>query len=425
MVQMGSFKLFSFSIIAFIAATGVLLGAESKTHGGDIEALKDLKNAIEPVSVKPGSCLNSWDFTFDPCDNLFSIKFTCGFRCDIVVSGFSRVTELSLDSAGYTGSLSSTLNNLPYLQTLDVSNNYFSGNIPESLSNLTRLSRLGLSMNYFSGEIPSSIGTLSNLEELFLDNNNLERTIPTSFNGLVSLKRLELQHNKLNGYIPDLSSLTNLLYLDFSDNALVGVFPATVPVSLVQISMRNNNLNGTLTSESFKNLMYLQVVDLSSNQISGSVPSLLFELPSLQQLTLSVNQFSSIEVPSYGYQSGLIAVDLSNNQLKGFLPSFIAFIPKLSSLSLENNEFSGLIPTQLALKTVFPEIGVSPFARLLLGGNYLLGGVPRPLLGLKPDSANVNLGDNCLYRCPLRFFFCQGGQQKSWEECKRFNPLIH
>ncbi|KAK7252942.1 hypothetical protein RIF29_37257 [Crotalaria pallida] len=420
---MGSWNIL-FSVFAVIVASGALFGVESKTYWGDIEAMKDLKNAIEPGSVNPGSCLSSWDFTFDPCDNLFSDKFTCGFRCDIVVSGSNRVTELSLDSAGYTGSLSSSLKNLPYLQTLDVSNNYFSGQIPESLSNLTRLSRLGLSMNSFSGEIPTSIGTLSNLQELYLDNNNLGGAIPTSFNGLVSLKRLELQHNKLNGYLPDLSSLTNLYYLDLGDNAITGALPATLPVSLVQISMRNNNLTGTLTSESFKNLMYLQVVDLSSNQITGSVPFVLFELPSLQQLTLSFNQFSSIEVPSYGYQSGLIAVDLSNNQLQGLLPSFMAFMPKLSSLTLENNEFSGLIPTQFALKTVFPEIGVSPFSRLLLGGNYLLGGVPRPLLGLKPDSANVSLGDNCLYRCPLRFFFCQGGQQKSWEECKSFSPVI-
>ncbi|KAE9596588.1 hypothetical protein Lal_00007661 [Lupinus albus] len=420
---MGSFKFFSFSIIAFIAASEVLFGAESKTYWGDIEALKDLKNGLELSLINPGSCLSSWDFTFDPCDNLFRDKFTCGFRCDIVASGLSRVTELSLDSAGYTGLLSSTLN-LPYLQTLDVSNNYFSGQIPQSLSNLTRLSRLGLSMNSFSGEIPTSIGTLSNLQELYLDNNNLEGTIPTSFNGLVSLKRLELQHNKLNGYLPDLSSLTNLFYLDISDNAIIGTFPATLPVSLVQVSMRNNNLSGTLTFEGFKNLMYLQVVDLSSNQISGSVPFVLFELPSLQQLTLSSNQFSSLEVPYYGYQSGLIAADLSNNQVQGFLPTFMAFMPKLSSLSLENNEFSGLIPTQFALKTVFPEIGVSPFSRLLLGGNYLLGGVPRPLLGLKPESANVSLGDNCLYRCPLRYFFCQGGEQKSWEECKRFIPGI-
>ncbi|OMO97351.1 hypothetical protein CCACVL1_04591, partial [Corchorus capsularis] len=59
----------------------------------DIEALKQLKNGVEPSSMTPGSSLRSWDFTVDPCDSLFSERFTCGFRCNLTVSGLSRVTE--------------------------------------------------------------------------------------------------------------------------------------------------------------------------------------------------------------------------------------------------------------------------------------------------------------------------------------------
>ncbi|TKY70447.1 Receptor protein 12 [Spatholobus suberectus] len=409
-----------YPLFVIIAGWGFLLGAESKTHWGDAEVLKELKQGLDPGSVNPGSCVSSWDFTVDPCDSLFGEKFTCGFRCDVVVSGLSRVTELALDQAGYAGSLNLTWN-LPYLQTLDVSHNYFSGQIPDSFSNLTRLRRLSLSSNSFSGEIPPSLGTLPNLEELYLDNNHLRGTIPEGFN---NLKRLELQSNKLNTRLPDLGSLGNLKYLDLSDNSVAGALPASLPLSLVQISIRNNNLSGALTADSFRNLTRLQVVDFSSNRMSGSVPSVLFELPSLQQLTLSFNEFSTVEAPykGTGSQSGLVAVDLSNNRLQGWLPSFMALMPKLSSLSLENNEFTGRIPTQFAVKTVFPETGVSSFQRLLLGGNYLLGGIPRPLLALKPDSANVSLVDNCLYRCPHSFFFCQGGQQKSLARCKRFGP---
>ncbi|KAI4314793.1 hypothetical protein L6164_027666 [Bauhinia variegata] len=417
-----------FSLFMIIAASGsgLLFGVESKTYWGDIEVLKEFKNGIDPASLTAGSCVASWDFTLDPCDNLFGEKFTCGFRCDLVISGTSRVTELSLDQAGYAGSLASTWN-LPFLVTLDFSNNYFSGQVPESLSNLTRLRRLGLSRNSFAGEIPASIGSLSNLEELYLDNNNLQGTIPGSFSGLVSLKRLEIQLNKLSGQLPDLGSLKSLYYLDASDNAISGQVPASLPSSLVELSIRNNSLGGSLTSKSFINLEYLQVVDLSYNRIGGSVPLVLFELASLQQLILSFNQLSSIETPSYhgvGSRSGLIAIDISNNNLRGFLPSFMALMPKLSSLSLENNKFRGMIPTQYALKTVYPESGMSPFERLLLAGNYLFGLIPSPLMALKPDSANVRLVDNCLYRCPLIFFFCQGGQQKSLQECRRFNPLI-
>lgn len=192
--KMGSLSFFpQFLLLAASLASFV---AESKTYWGDTEVLKELKNSIDPASLNPGSCVYSWDFTLDPCDTLFGDKFTC----DAVESGTSRVTELSLDQAGYTGSLANTTwNNLTYLEALDVSNNYFSGQIPESLSNLTRLRRLGLSRNSLTGEIPCSIGSLSNLEELYLDNNNLEGAVPASFNGLTSLKRLELQFNKLKG----------------------------------------------------------------------------------------------------------------------------------------------------------------------------------------------------------------------------------
>ncbi|OMO84547.1 hypothetical protein COLO4_21977 [Corchorus olitorius] len=402
------------------------MGAESKTYWGDIEALKQLKNGVEPSSVTPGSCLSSWDFTVDPCDSLFSERFSCGFRCDLTVSGLSRVTEVSLDSAGYSGSLSSApWNNLPYLQTLDVSNNFFSGWIPASLANLTRLTRLGLSRNTFSGEIPASIGSLSSLEELYLDNNNIQGSIPTSFNGLVSLRRLEIQSNKISGELPELGSLKNLYFLDASNNAISGYLPSTFPPSLVQISMRNNMIQGTIP-QSLKYLNFLQVLDLSHNKLTDSVPYFLFNHPSLQQLTLSFNSFTSVQSPSdLGTQSELIAVDLSNNELQGWLPPFLPLMPKLSALSLEYNKFSGMIPAQYALKTVMSGSGgIAPFARLLLGGNYLFGPIPGPLLLLKPDSATVSLADNCLIRCPMRFFFCQGAYQKSLVECKRFSPVI-
>jgi hypothetical protein len=414
------------STVLLIMVTGLSLRAESKTYWGDIEVLKEMKNGLDPGSVSPGSCVSSWDFAVDPCDNLFSERFTCGFRCDLVVSGTSRVTEISLDQAGYTGSLPSTSWSLPYLETLDLSNNFFSGSIPDSLANLTQLRRLGLSRNSLSGQIPTSIGSLSELEELYLDNNNLQGTIPAGLNNLVSLKRLELQSNRLTGEFPGLGSLKNLYFLDASDNAISGNIPTSFPSSLVQISMRNNGFEGKMIADSFRNLGYLQVLDLSHNRLSGSVPAFLFDaLPSLQQLVLSFNHFSSLKSPSsLATQSELISVDLSNNELRGLLPSFMALMPRLSALSFENNKLTGMIPTMYALKAVVPGPGISPLVRLLLGGNYLFGPIPDRLIGLEPGSVNVRLVDNCFYRCPAIFFFCQGGEQKSLTECKSFAPAI-
>ncbi|KAL5704811.1 hypothetical protein ACHQM5_023185 [Ranunculus cassubicifolius] len=141
--------------------------------------------------------------------------------------------------------------------------------------------------------------------------------------------------------------------------------------------MRNNRLQGNLP-QNLGNLGSLQVMDLSQNQLSGSVPSSLF----------------SLQPPIYATTHSLIQPDCCH---------LMGIMPKLSALSVENNKFTGMIPTQYALKAVYPVNGTSPFVRLLLGGNYLFGPIPGPLLGLKP----------CLYRCPPSLFFCKGRVQIS------------
>ncbi|XP_075637925.1 uncharacterized protein LOC142610093 [Castanea sativa] len=420
----GAFYDLSLLLLMFIFSQRFFL-VDSTTDPADIKVLKDLKNGLNPKSIVPGSCLSSWDFSLDPCDHVFSNHFTCGFRCDRVVSGSFRVTEITLDPAGYSGSLTSTTWSLPYLQTLEISDNSFSSSIPDSLSNLTRLRRLSLPRNSLSGPIPNSLSSLSQLHELYLDNNELNGPIPLTLNKLVNLKRLEVQRNNLSGKIPNLGSLRNLYFFDASDNELSGEVPLTLPKSLVEVSVRNNNLQGNLP-ESLANLGYLQVLDLSHNRLSGPVISVLFDHLSLQQLTLSHNNFTSLEVPSNYVNSRLIAIDLSYNELRGLLPASIGLMPKLSALSLEHNKFTGMIPMEYAMKAAVPAGAgtTASFQRLLLGGNYLFGLIPAAFIGLKPGSVNVSLVDNCLYMCPDRFFFCQGAVQKSLVDCKNFGPVI-
>ncbi|KAL8047330.1 hypothetical protein ABFX02_08G233700 [Erythranthe guttata] len=415
----------TFSLIPFLIISILIQLANSATHWGDVQVLKQLKGTITQSSIPPSSCIDSWDFSLDPCDNLFSPKFTCGFRCDVVFNS-SRVTELALDSAGYSGSLTSVSWSLPYLQNLDFSNNNFFGSIPDSLSRLTRLKRLGLSHNSFSGSIPASLGSLAAVEEIYLDGNTLTGEIPPTFNGLANLKRLELQGNKIGGSLPDLSRLGNLNFLDASDNAISGELPPFLPPYLIVLSMRNNQIEGNIPA-SVLGLSSLQVIDLSHNKLAGSVPAGLFAHPSLEQLTLSYNQFGSVQIPgNAGLTSQLISVDLSNNEIRGFLPGFMGLMPRLSALSLENNKFSGWIPVQYVLKVVVPGPGqeIAPLERLLLGGNYLFGPIPGRFMGLKAGTVTVMLGDNCLYRCPVRLFFCGGGVQKSLMECRAFGPTI-
>ncbi|XP_047953958.1 leucine-rich repeat receptor-like serine/threonine-protein kinase SKM1 [Salvia hispanica] len=413
--------------LSLLLLLAMLMPSHSTTHPQDVQALKQLKRTISPSTIPPSSCISSWDFSLDPCDSLFSAKFTCGLRCDASSNSDSnstlRVTDISLDPAGYSAPLSSIpFSSLPFLQTLDLSSNNFSGPIPSSLSLLPLLRRLSLSRNSLSGPIPPSLSSLSLLQQLYLDNNLLTDSIPPL--NLPNLNRLELQSNQLTASLPDLTLLPNLNFLDASDNSLSGALPSSLPPSLIELVARNNQFDGEIPSIEAPSL---QVLDLSHNKLTGSVPASFFTHPNLEQLTLSFNQLESVETPAdSGLTSPLISVDLSNNRVRGFLPGFMGLMPRLSALSLENNELTGPIPIEYAMKVLGSGLGSgsAQFERLLLGGNYLFGAIPGGFLDLKAGSLTVRLGDNCLYRCPLRYFFCEGGVQKSFEQCRALGPFV-
>ncbi|CAN6701922.1 unnamed protein product [Malus baccata var. baccata] len=69
-----------------------------------------------------------------------------------------------------------------------------------------------------------------------------ESPLSSSLNGLTGLQQLELQANLLSGEFPELGSLHNLSYLHDSNNAISRGVPLNFLASLLQISMRNNNL---------------------------------------------------------------------------------------------------------------------------------------------------------------------------------------
>ena len=134
----------------------------------------------------------------------------------------NRVTGLALSGWDLTGSLSTALNSLTGLTSLNLSDNQLTGSIP-TLSSLTGLTSLDLSDNQLTGSIPTMSG-LSSLTTLNLSDNQLSGSIP-ALSGLSSLTTLDLSDNQLSGSIPALSGLTGLTTLSLSDNQLTGRIP--------------------------------------------------------------------------------------------------------------------------------------------------------------------------------------------------------
>jgi hypothetical protein len=105
------------------------------------------------------------------------------------------LTFLDLSNNGLSGSLGLALD-LPECVMLFLHNNEFSGGIPEQM-NMPRVTRFSAHHNFFTGRIPESIRSLPRLQLL-----NLERcrlTGPTaSYRLPASLKWLYLDHNPIN-----------------------------------------------------------------------------------------------------------------------------------------------------------------------------------------------------------------------------------
>ncbi|XP_027112548.1 protein STRUBBELIG-RECEPTOR FAMILY 7-like [Coffea arabica] len=363
-----------FFLFILLCFSFIISATSGLTFSSDVTALKAFKAAIKPSSIKPYSCLGSWNFSNDPC-SIPRAYFSCGLLC----SG-NRVTQLTLDPADYAGTLTPLISKLTQLLTLDLSTNKFSGPIPQ-LYSLTNLQTLVLRFNSFSGTVPPSLTALKSLETVDLSHNYLSGSLPNSWSSIGSLRRLDLSYNKLTGSLPKL------------------------PPNLIELAIKANYLSGPLYRTSFQGLTQLEVVELSENSFSGTLEAWFFLLPALQQVDLANNSFTRVDIwkPKNG-NSDLVAVDLGFNRIEGYLSVNFAAYPLLSSLSLRYNRFRGPIPWVYSKR--------ESLKRLFLDGNFLNGSPPAGFFSAG-TSVSGSLGDNCLQKCPVSSQLCLKSQKPS------------
>ncbi|XP_020222774.1 protein STRUBBELIG-RECEPTOR FAMILY 3 isoform X2 [Cajanus cajan] len=112
--------------------------------------------------------------------------------------------------------------------------------------------------------------------------------------------------------------------------------------SIIEMDLSNNQIGGTIPSTLSPTLRNLS---LSANQLNGSIPDALSSLTQLSDLDLSGNNLSGQLPPSMENLSSLTTLHLQNNQLSGIL--FVLQDLPLQDLNIENNIFSGPIPPEL------------------------------------------------------------------------------
>jgi hypothetical protein len=145
---------------------------------------------------------------------------------------------------------------------------------------------------------------------------------------------IDLSNSGLTGEIPasfnaDADLIQNLTYLNLSGNELSGTIPAGLGSfeNLLYLDLSGNNFAGTVPSE-IGNLQNLLTLDLSDNELT-QLPASINNLTSLQNLILRNNQLGAI--PALGNLTELLTLDISHNLLVE-MPAGIPYLIKLQNL---------------------------------------------------------------------------------------------
>uniref|UniRef100_A0A0E0LSU2 Receptor kinase-like protein Xa21 n=1 Tax=Oryza punctata TaxID=4537 RepID=A0A0E0LSU2_ORYPU len=414
---------------------------DDSINGDDLSALLSFKSLIRN---DPKQVLSSWD-TDNNVTNMASSVFCrwTGVSCNDR-RHLGRVTALCLSDIGLVGTISPQLGNLTLLRFI-IERNFIHGQDLSWMGNLISLTHFVLKGNHFTGNIPEAFGKMSNLIYFsVLDNqmeghvplpifnfssirfldlgfnrlsgslpldigvklpwikrfntlvNRFEGIIPPTFSNASALESLLLRENKYHGMIPrEIGIHGNLKFFSLGDNVLQATrrsdwefFTSLTNCSSLQmLDVGQNNLVGAMPINIANLSNELSWIDLSGNQIIGTIPSDLWKFK-LTSLNLSYNLFTGTLPPDIGRLPRINSIYISHNRITGQIPQSLGNISQLSSLTLSNNFLDGSIPISLG--------NLTKLQYLDLSGNALMGQIPQEILTIPSLTKLLSLSNNAL-----------------------------
>ncbi|WVZ14956.1 hypothetical protein V8G54_012522 [Vigna mungo] len=265
---------------------------------------------------------------------------------------FHGLTTLRVRSSHLSGNLSVSLGKLSSVRTLTLSKNQLTGNPFESLRSLSKLSYLDINDNHFEGVVlENHLTNLTCLREFYAAGNNLTLTVGPKWHPTFQLIQLDMSSWQLGPNFPLwIQSQHKLDYLDLSNTGILDYIPYWFWETFSQTSFLNlsgNHIHGELGT-TLKNPIFIPVVDLSANNLSGKFPSLSNRVGSLD---LSSNSFSKpvddFLCKNHKKPMNLEFLNLASNNLSGEIPDCWGIWPYLMDVNLQSNNFVGEIPQSM------------------------------------------------------------------------------
>lgn len=138
--------------------------------------------------------------------------------------------------------------------------------------------------------------------------------------------------------------------------------------AITAVDLSTNNLSGTIPEELFA-LSHLQRLNLFANSLLGTIPNLSL-MYNLKEIDLQNNLLSGNAMPT-SLPNGVTSYKVSGNMLSGTIPTSIDKWTQLQTLWAGKNQISGTIPTQVGK--------LNRLTSLYLYENNLRGSIPSQL----------------------------------------------
>ncbi|KAK8448297.1 hypothetical protein SEVIR_8G260200v4 [Setaria viridis] len=326
------------------------------------------------------------------------LDYSSNMFSSIALHSSTKISIFKASRNNLSGSVLASFCGVNNLEILDLSYNNLTGPIPSCLMEGTNELRvINLKKNRLHGELPHNINESCSLEVLDFGDNDIKGKLPRSLAACSELAVFDIQNNQISDSFPCwMSTLGRLYVLVLKSNEFFGqVGPSAEDKNscefprIMILDLASNNFSGTLTEEWLANLTFMMgeagalalpalttqsysdetriyevtneltykgsdltmetvfrvlwFLDVSNNDLQGSIPAAIGELVELNSLNMSHNYLTG-PIPKLGNLKWLEALDLSSNELSGEIPRELASLDFLTTLNLSDNKLVGSIP---------------------------------------------------------------------------------